>query len=282
MRPARVAAALLLLVPLGVPLAAEGVFCRPISAVPITITAQGRYCVTAPLVYNGGGVAISVKADFVTIDLNGFTLDGSGAGAATTSTGIYGLARRNIVVRNGLIRGFMYGIRLDDVAASGYMTGGGHQVEDVRIDACTFRPLWLQGRGNRIRGNLVSRSGGSTFFANVNVAAIDARGPGARIMGNTIVETRGVGTGTGWGIWVSGRDAILEGNRVSNEAVSAPSTGILVTAGSQAIVVGERVAHFDRGVVFASGATGLARDNATTGCTTAYVLNGAVDGGRNH
>lgn len=283
MRPARFAAALLLLVLPAVPLAADGVFCRPIAAVPTTITIQGRYCVTAPLIHDGGGVAILVKSDFVTIDLNGFTLDGSGAGSATTATGIYARDRRNVVVRGGRIRGFMYGIRLDDQAAGGYTTGGGHQVEDVQVDACTVRPISLQGRGNRIRGNLISRSGGSTFFANVSVAAIDARGPGARVMANTIVETRGVGTGTGWGILVLGRDAVLEGNRITNEAVgSAPTTGILVRAGSQAIVTSGRLANFDLGVMFEPGAEGVARDNASTGCTTPYDFNGAMDGGRNN
>ena len=284
MRLARLAAGLLLPFVLAAPASAEGVFCSPISAVPVVITAQGRYCVIAPLVYDGGGgVAIFVQSDYVTIDLGGFTLDGSGYGPATTATGIYAFKRRNVVVRGGRVRGFMYGIRLDDDAVTGYTSGGGHQVENVQVDACTVRPILVQGRGNRVRGNLVTRSGASTFYDSVSVAAIDARGPGARIIGNSIVETRGVGTGTGWGIWILGADAIVESNRIANGNVGTGSpVGILVRPGSQARVVGDRITNFARGVVFEPGAQGLARDNATTGCTTAYELNGAQDGGRNN
>ena len=282
MQPPRIAFGLLLLLSLARPLAADVVFCNPIAAVPVIITAQGRYCVTAPLRLDGGGIAILVQSDFVTIDLNGFTLDGSGAGLATTATGIYAYDRRNIVVRGGRLRGFMFGIRIDDDDATGFTTGGGHQVEDVQIDACTVRAILVEGRGNRVRGNLITRSGGSTFFTNVSVAAVDARGPGARLTANTIVETRGVGTGTAWGISAVGGDAILEGNRITNDAMGAATVGILVRGGSQAIVVGDRVANFERGVVFEPSAAGLARANATTGCTTPYDLQGAIDGGGNN
>jgi hypothetical protein len=269
---------------MAAPLAAEGVFCDPILSVPVTITAQGRYCLQGPLRYDdAGGIAIFVQSDFVTIDLNGYTLDGSAVGPATTATGIYGLNRRNVVVTGGRLRGFMFGIRLDDDATTGWTIGGGHQVEDVQVDACTVRALSVQGRGNRIRGSLITRSGGSTFFPDVSAAAVDVRGPGARIMANTIVETTGVGTGTAWGVSVNGRDATLDGNFITNEAVgSALSIGILITAGSSATVTADRVANFTRGVVFAVGAQGFARANATVGCTTPYILNGARDGGGNN
>jgi hypothetical protein len=280
---ARIATSLLLPFLLAAPAAAEGVFCSPISAVPATITAQGRYCVTVPLVYAaGGGVAIWVQSDFVTIDLGGFTLDGSGYGPATTATGIYALKRRNLVIRNGRLRGFMYGIRLDDDAATGYTAGGGHQVEDVQVDACTVRPIWVQGRGNRVRGSVVTRSGGSTFYSSIGVIGIETRGPGVRVTGNSVLETRGVGTGAAWGIFAAGPDAILEGNRVANESVGAASVGILARTGSTAQVLGDRVANFARGVQFEPGAGGLARDNATTGCTVPYDLGGATDGGHNN
>jgi hypothetical protein len=281
-RPVPLAAGLLLAVVSAGPARAEGVFCTPISAVPVTITDQGRYCVTAPLFFaDGNGTAITIASDFVTIDFAGFTLDGTAGGSASTSTGIYAFDRRNLVIRGGRIRGFMYGIRFDDDASTGYTTGGSHQVEDMQLDACTFKPIWAQGRGVRVRGNLITRSGGSTFFASVNVAAIDVRGPGARVMSNTIVDTHGVGTGAGWGIWILGGDAIVEGNRLANDAVGAGTIGILVRAGSQATLAGNRVAGFERGARFEPGAGGVVRDNATSGCTTPYELNGALDAGHN-
>ncbi len=280
----RAALTLVLLGLVAPPLTADGVFCESILSVPVTISAQGRYCLRGPLHYDdAGGTAVLVQTDFVTIDLNGFTLDGSAAGPATTATGIYASNRRNVVVTGGRIRGFMFGIRLDDDAATGWATGGGHQVEDVQVDACKVRAISVQGRGNRIRGNLITRSGGSTFFPDVSVAAIDARGPGARIMANTIVETRGVGTGAAWGVWLTGQDAIVDDNLVTNDSVgSAVTIGIMVATGSHAIVTADRVAAFTQGIVFEGGAQGIAAGNAAVSCTTPYILNGARDGGANN
>jgi hypothetical protein len=102
-------------------------------------------------------------------------------------------------------------------------------------------------------------------------------------MANTIVETRGVGSGEAWGVWLVGQDAILDGNLITNDSVgSASTTGILVATGSSAIVTADRVANFAQGIVFTGGAQGIARANATVGCTTPYILNGARDGGGNN
>ena len=281
-RAVPLAAGLLLAVVSTGPAGADGVFCTPISAVPVTITDQGRYCVTAPLAYGGGGAAIVIASDFVTIDFAGFTLDGSAGGAATTATAIYAADRRNIVIRGGRLRGFMYGVRFDDEASNGYTTGGSHQVEDMQLDACTVRPIMVQGRGVRVRGNLITRSGRSAYYSSISVAAIDVRGPGARVMSNTVVDTRGVGTGAGWGILLLGGDAIIEGNRVANDSPAAGTVGVLVRAGSQATLAGNRVVSFERGLRFEPAAGGVARANATLGCTTAYDLNGALDAGRNN
>jgi hypothetical protein len=273
--------ALFLAWPKGV--AAQTVFCTPITAVPVTLTAQGRYCVTQPLRFDStNGIAILIQSDYVTVDLGGYALDGTPGGTATTATGIYAANRRNLVVRGGTIRGFMFGIRVDDEVVSGYTAGGGHQIYDVSIDACTFRGILIQGRGVSVRGNRITRTGGSTFFSSVPVAAIDVRGPGARVEANTVVETRGVGSEPGWGVWLWGKGAVLEGNRISNETVAAPATvGILVSNDSHAVVTRNRLMNLEKGLAFDLAARGLARDNATSGCGAPFVLGAAVDGGRN-
>ena len=53
---------------------------RPISSLPVTITECGSYFLTGCLTGNGSGHGITVAADNVTINLNGFTLEGSGSG----------------------------------------------------------------------------------------------------------------------------------------------------------------------------------------------------------
>ncbi len=93
----------------------------------------------------------NIQTDNVSIDLNGFKLGGLGGGSATAAVGIFGEDRSNITIRNGSIRGFLYGISL--IKDTG--TSSGHLIEDVLAD------------GNRNIGILVAgatgiRASGST------------------------------------------------------------------------------------------------------------------------
>jgi Right handed beta helix region len=75
----------------------------PISSVPITITNAGSYYLTTNLTGAAGQAGINIATDNVTIDLNGFGLYG---GASSGSGVVNGIARTNIVVRNGIISGW--------------------------------------------------------------------------------------------------------------------------------------------------------------------------------
>lgn len=69
----------------------------PISTAGMSISAPGSYYLTTNLVGSG----ISIFADNVTIDLNGFAILGAGAG-----NGILVFSGKNLVLRNGTISGF--------------------------------------------------------------------------------------------------------------------------------------------------------------------------------
>lgn len=75
------------------------------------ITESGSYAVTKDLQATAktNGNCITIEADFVTLDLNGFTLRGDGTGYGVSDNGT---ARQAVVVRNGMITGFLYGIDL--------------------------------------------------------------------------------------------------------------------------------------------------------------------------
>ncbi len=69
-----------------------------------TITARGSYVLTGNLtVASGNGITIS--ADDVSLDLNGFTIAGTAASPAAGAGVSVGAGRQNVVVRNGIIRG---------------------------------------------------------------------------------------------------------------------------------------------------------------------------------
>ena len=79
----------------------------------MTITKSGSYIVIKNLRASAktNGNCIIIDADFVTLDLNGFTLTGLGN---DTGNGVsdYGYVRQGIVVRNGKVTKFSTGIRL--------------------------------------------------------------------------------------------------------------------------------------------------------------------------
>jgi parallel beta-helix repeat protein len=77
----------------------------PISSLPFTITTAGSYYLTGNLTSIGSG--LTIQADHVTVDLMGFTLTG-GSGSGVFISGV----RHNIVIRNGVLRGWANGIEI--------------------------------------------------------------------------------------------------------------------------------------------------------------------------
>ena len=89
---------------------AEVTDCTVISSLPYTVNAPGIYCLKGSLSLDVSGiVAVRIDADDVVLDLNGHTLDGSGAGVETASLGVVAVDHKNVTVRNGTIRGFSVG-----------------------------------------------------------------------------------------------------------------------------------------------------------------------------
>ena len=89
-----------------------------------TITKPGAYQVEKNL--SAKGDCLVVEANFVTIDLDGFTITGNGTGRGITDDGV---ARKGITIRNGTITSFSVGVDLGN--------GSGHVVEHVRAIANT-------------------------------------------------------------------------------------------------------------------------------------------------
>src|SRR5215831_2499821 len=111
---------------------AETTVCTAITTVPFTITVQGIYCLTQDIETNlADGNAIEIATSNVELDLNGYKLGNLSAGPGTTATGIHALDRKNITVKNGTVRGFVEGIRLEDVSSG---VSQGHIVEDIRAE----------------------------------------------------------------------------------------------------------------------------------------------------
>jgi hypothetical protein len=259
MSHARSAAFILLLVIEAVvlggpgPGSAETLLCTPIVAVPTTITTSGNFCLVRNLTTTiTFGPAIEIAASQVTLDFNGFRLDGLGAGAGTQANGVHAADRQNITIRNGTIRGFFDGIVLAETSPG---ASQGHVVEDMRLDRNTVLGLTVMGRGHLVRRNHVVGTGGSTVLGlNASAFGINVLGVETRVVDNEVIGTTKQGSGV--------------------------TVGILLDAVADVLAVGNRITRADIGIQYSSGATGKFRDNLTSDVATPFV--GGTNAGNNN
>jgi Right handed beta helix region len=203
---------------------AETTECTVIASVPTTLSSPGVYCLKSSFSTNlATGTAIYVNANNVTLDMNGYKLGNLAAGTGTFAIGIY-TGHQNVTVRNGTIRGYFYGIRL--------LGGGGHLVEDVRLDGNTYYGLAVGGPGNVVRRNQIVNTGGSTYYANSGATGLDSNGADARILDNEITGTTAPGPTAGSrAVYVVGEGSVISSNRISGTAAQAGGYAVGISWG---------------------------------------------------
>jgi hypothetical protein len=126
----------------------------PISYAPFTIKTPGSYYLTRDLYADGDGIV--VKADDVTIDLNGYRLIRGGVPGAPT--GISMDCRSNVEIRNGVIEGFGYGVHESSYTVPSY-PGRNHRVINVRVMNSVYEGIYLTGSGHLVKDCIAARSG---------------------------------------------------------------------------------------------------------------------------
>lgn len=172
---------------------AETTICTEITSIPTVITQQGVYCLHGNLSSSSpSGRMIDIQKNNVTIDLNGWKIGGLGAGTSSSATGIYANGRRNITIRNGIIRGFNVGIQLNDAPP---YSNGGHLIEDVRLDRNYKMGMDIRGAGSNILNNIVLE----IHWRN-NQVGIQATGEALTIAGNKVHSVRSEDSDSATGI----------------------------------------------------------------------------------
>ena len=212
------------------------------------------------------GNAVQVNVNNVTIDCNGFKLGNLAAGPENSATGISALARLNTTVRNCNLRGYGTGILL---------VGGGHLVEDTRVEASGNYAIYISGDGSTVRRNFVLDTGNefnlatAAIYANQQVDILDNTitgvvhgidgqpmagifsnpGIGGRIEGNAI---RGLvaGGATPYGIFINntGGGLSVARNRITNEG-TVDGSGIQCAGVPQSMLVDNHTQGFSVGWV---------------------------------
>lgn len=188
-----------------------------IDALPATISSQGVWCLRKDLTTAiTSGNAIEVKTNNVTIDCNGFKIGGLAAGTGSTTRGVYALDRLGTTVRNCALRGFYYGIELTGD------NGGGHLVEDNRLDQSLARGIYVLGDNNLVRRNRVFDTGGST-----GALASWGMGGSADFIGNSVSGVFNVNPTTQYvyGIGLDGHGIVARDNIIRGLVRTAGNGG---------------------------------------------------------
>ena len=149
------------------------------SALPATARAAQTACGTvvttdltlsAPM--SGCAEGLILGADGITVDLNGFSIDGTGAEG---SVGILAENRTGVSVMNGTISGFATAVALRDSAYSA--------VQNLRITDSGAGVLVGLGSANSVGANTIEKTG-------TGVSVIGS--PATRVVGNSVTDS-GVG-----------------------------------------------------------------------------------------
>jgi hypothetical protein len=219
---------------------------------PVSITTSGSYVLTGWVNVGPTSVGISINADNVTLDLNGYAVGSSSA----TGTGIVvNSGLRGVTIRNGHVFGFASGVSMSS-------NNSGVVLEDLEIRDARLSGIVQSGNGTReliIRRCSIVGTGSTTFATDGNL---------------TIA-----------GISVSASSCLIEDCLISRLSYNgngvATLRGILATGGINSLV---RRCTFTSDTNVAG--TGIAlvgswirRDNTVFAATTPY--SGGTDGGGN-
>jgi hypothetical protein len=246
--------------PCALPAYAETVDCTPVTVLPAVIAQPGVFCLKGNLTTNiAAGSAITISANNVSLDLNGWKLGGQAAGSATNAVGISSSAI-NATVRNGVVRGFRAGIVL---------LGSGALVQDIIADGNTEVGINIAS-GGIVKHSQIVNTGGSTRVADASASGIVVSGRGAFVEGNVVSGLSPAGAGAATGILVdsAGNDSAVRANHVTGLTSAGNRHFGINVLGSGVLAVGNTIAVWDTCIRYAF-ASGIFALNTVSTCDDA-------------
>ncbi|HEY0661025.1 MAG TPA: right-handed parallel beta-helix repeat-containing protein [Lysobacter sp.] len=228
-----------------------------IDSLPATISTQGNWCLRKDLATAiTTGDAILVTTNNVTIDCNSFKIGGLAAGPGSLARGIRAVNRLNVTVRQCTVRGFHVGVTL---------FGGGHLVEDNRLEQNLYQAVYLQGEGNIVRRNQALDTGGAT--GGTSAAAFYVQGD---VIDNTIAGVYTDAPGNGTGMYAYGDGNEISGNRIRGLV----GNGVAIAAAGAAMTVRDNAISIEGPVpntaISGGGAATACIGNTVVGYDVAY------------
>ena len=238
-----------------------------------------HYLTGNPSTTMNSGNAIKIRANNITIDLNGYKLGGLAAGDGTHARGIYAFQRKNITIKNGIIRGFTISIFLDDI--SPFTTSSGHVVKNILADQNTEEGIRVIGLGNTVSQNRVVDTGGSTLRD--SAFGIVVVGSGAKVMNNKISKTTAQSTDDARGVSMGSVNySLVQNNTVTDtRAATGNSYAVHIQNLTGVFLRNNNLANADNGVFFFSGSSGKYFNNLTFDVSAPFTGGTAVGNNNN-
>lgn len=264
----------------------------PISSLPFTITIPGSYYVTTNLtgVVNQNGISIS--ADNVTIDLNGFTLFGGGGGSGEAIWSP--TAQQNLVVRNGTVRGWPgSGINFYDHGSSLTL------VQNIQSISNGFTGFAVK-NGSRVTDCTATGNGLRGFIVDNDVLVEHCKATGSTVFGigagSNCQLLNNQSTGNATGLSVTGTNnivsgnivrlnsnnyTILQGNQLDILLCQLPETiywpAKVKLAGSMSVSSGNAITINSSGVTLDLNGNTISSTENPAGTSTAITINAATN-----
>lgn len=248
--------------------------CKSIRKVPFQIKKSDSYCLKRNLTFKDKGTgetAISINADNVILNFNGYSICTKEFNDQTETRGVSAEGYDNIVIRNGMTCGFSSGIHISG--------GSGHVIENMQVDLSYTRGISiLSAESVIIRKNRITRTGGNGLGVSVRGIYI-AQGSEAKVTDNDVSNTsrNASDSQSAYGINITGDMSIAENNRVTNST----DYGIYFSNNSDVIAVNNRILNSTDGFygLRFNTSPSLYKDNVIGGFST--PVRSGTDGGGN-
>jgi parallel beta-helix repeat protein len=232
-----------------------------------TLPVSGSYVLGKNLTAAGGRGGLDclrLADDFITIDLNGFTITGSGGqGAGIKLASNFGGAGRGFEIRGGTIAFFARGIDLRVLGGS----PGQNRIERMRVQENSDFGVAISG-GAIVKDSIFSKNGICIFLDGCPTRTTN--GDGLSVGPDSVVTGNASSGNAGHGIFVSGGTVIgntADGNGESGLTVNGASTVQNNTAAGNEVGLAIGCPSVIVGNTAINNATNLALQGA--GCTAA-------------
>lgn len=236
----------------------------PITNIPYTITQPGTYYLVSNLTSTTDGVII--RTNDVVLDLMGFALSGDRSSSGDIGVYVEGTNAapiQDVVVRNGSIHDFGYGVRMDHSRAG--------RLEGLNVASNANGGIWLYGRYGKCSGNTIT----DCAVHDNNEEGIIFYGYGGQCDGNTIDGCTIVRNRKD-GVTFSGTGGQSDGNALlRSTVVGCSSNGVYLDGSSSGRCTGNRVVECaivgngQVGIYLNGTSSGTCHGNTLSGCTVA-------------